>query len=104
MIKDLQIADNVIYALTNNSIILYDEHGNLLEEKNIPETFNRIFVHGTTIFSFARDKKYFYKLNSSWRKIEFAQGISDISGNNIFIVILDGSGTNLYIYNASQIK
>ena len=91
--------DNVVYILTNNNIILCDEYGNILEEKKIPEKFSSIYIDGTAIFLFSKSKKYFYKLNSHWEKIEFPHGVSDICGNDRLILILDGSGSNLYIHN-----
>ena len=101
-IKDLQMSDNVIYALTNNSIILFDIHGNSIEERKTPEKFSRIFVDNAAIFLFSQNKEYFYILNDDVQKIEFPDGISDICGNGKFTVILDGSGSHLYIYNRSD--
>ena len=101
-IKDLQTSKNFIYALTNNRIIRYDEYGNVIEEKKIPEKLDRILVDGATIFLFSHNKKYFYKFNNQWQKIEFTYGISDICQNDESIIILDGNGTNLYIFDKSD--
>lgn len=103
-IKDLYFFDGVIYMLTKNSILICDEHGNIFEEKKIPEKFNRIFADSTNVMLFSFDKEYLYKLNNDWKKIEFSHGVRDVSGNNEFFVILGGNGTTLYIYDSSRIK
>jgi len=102
-IKDLQIIDNTIYALTNNSIILFDEYGNVNTTRQIPEKCDRILVDSAAIFLFSSNKEYCYELNSDVKKIEYPHNIRDMCMHDGFIVILDGSGTRLYFYNRSHI-
>jgi hypothetical protein len=102
-IKDLQILDDTIYVLTNNSIILFDEYGNAIAKKQIPEKGDRIFADRATIFLFSSNKKYCYELNSDVKKIEYPHSIRDMCVLDDSLVILDGSGTRLYFYNKSNI-
>lgn len=103
-IKDLYLADDVIYILTKNSVLLCDKHGNIFEKKKIPEKLSKIFVDTAHVVLFSSDKKYFYLLNTDWEKIELSHGIRDIAGNDKFIVMLNENGTNLYIYDSSRFK
>jgi len=102
IIKDLQEYNNVIYALSSNNMILFDEHGNVLEEKKIPENCNRLFVDSNNIYLYSNDKKYLYRLADDWEKIDLPHSISDICANNKLTVMLDGLDNNLYIYNKSD--
>lgn len=101
-IKDLQFAHGTISALTKKNIILFDEHGNTLEKIKIPERLNNIFVNSTNTFLFSPTKNYVYILKDGWKKIDFVHSITDISGNNQVIVILDGSNSRLFFYNKSD--
>ena len=103
-IKDLQFVNGIIYTLTKKNIILFDEFGNILGEKKIPEKLNHIFVEDADIFLFSPKKKYFYRFGDDWEKVEFLHGITDMCSNNQSIVILDGSGSYLYFYNKSRIE
>ncbi len=102
IIKDLYLTDDVIYILTQNSILFCDEYGNLFEEKKIPEKFGRFFVHNKKVIIFSSEKKYLYILNTDWQKIELTHGLRDIVANNDFFVMLDENGTTLYFYSISD--
>ncbi len=101
-VKDLQFVDGTICALTKKNIIRFDEHGNVLEKIVIPERLNNIFIDSTNTFLFSPEKNYVYIYKDSWEKIDFPYSITDISGNNQLIVILDGSSSRLFFYNKSN--
>lgn len=102
-IKDLHIIDNVIYALTNNSIVLFDEYGNAIDRRQIPEKCDRILVDSASLFLFSPNKEYCYQLNGDVQKIEYSHSVRDICVHEGLLVILDGSGTRLYFYNKPHI-
>ncbi|GAH95950.1 unnamed protein product, partial [marine sediment metagenome] len=68
-INDLYSIEGIIYILTKNSLLICDEHGNLIDEKEIPEKFDRIVVDSTSVILFSPYEKYLYKLNEDWDKI-----------------------------------
>jgi hypothetical protein len=98
-IKDLQIFDNNIYTLTHNGIIVFDEYGNAIDKKQIPEKNDRILVDSAAVFLFSPNKKYCYTLNGNVQKIEYPHTVRDMCIHNGHLVILDGNGTRLYFYN-----
>jgi hypothetical protein len=102
-IKDLQIFDNDIYALTHNSIVLFDEYGNAIDKKQIPEKCDRILVDSVALFLFSSNKKYCYTINGDVQKIEYSHSIRDMCIHDGHLVILDGNGSRLYFYNKSHI-
>jgi hypothetical protein len=101
-IDDLYSIENTIYILTKNNVLICDEYGNVIEEKEIPEKLNRIVVDSTSVIIFSPYEKYLYKLNENWEKIEFSHDILDITANDEIIVILSENGTALYIYSKSN--
>lgn len=101
-IKDIQFVNGTIHALTKKNIIHFDEHGNVLDKIVIPERLNNIYVDSSNTFLFSPEKDYVYILKDGWEKIDFFHGVTDISGNNQLIVILDGSSSRLFFYNKSD--
>ncbi len=101
---DLSFSDNKVYVLGPGTILLIDEHGNTIEEKKVPERFSNIYVDDETIFLFSKNKKYFYRLNRAWQKVDFTSGISDISGSEQILLILDGQGNQLSIFDKAYIE
>lgn len=102
-IKDLYFADNILYVLTNNELLLYDEHGNVIQNMDIPEKCTNLVVQDCTIIIFSSDEKYMYKKDGEWIKIELVHGIRDIVLTDNSLFILDENGTTLYIYSLSHI-
>jgi hypothetical protein len=102
-IKDMHFANNRVYVLTKRKIIIYDEYGNAIESRNIPERSDRIYVDSTHIYLFSFNKDYFHELNEEWKKVDFAHGIRDICTNHEIIVILNKNGSTLYFYNRSDL-
>ncbi|KPK73821.1 hypothetical protein AMJ87_00455 [candidate division WOR_3 bacterium SM23_60] len=96
-ILDVQWHDTLIYALTKNRILIYDEYGNLFEKRSIPEPGNRIIVDHDQIILFTEQDNCVHQLNDEWRRIEFPFGISDLCVKKDTFVILDGNGDNLHI-------
>jgi hypothetical protein len=101
-VKDLSYAQGTIYALTRKHIVLFDEFGNILEHIATPEQLTNIFVDSTLLFLFSPEKKYVYTYTDNWNKVDLKHGVTDITANNQYIVILDDSGTRLYFYNKSD--
>lgn len=102
-IKDLYFADDILYVLTKSKLYFYDEHGNVIQEVEIPDKCTNIIVKDSTIILYSIDEKYLYKRNREWTKIELTLGIRDIVLTSNSLVILDENGTTLYIYSLSRI-
>jgi hypothetical protein len=98
-IEDIQWHDTLIYALTSHRIHIYDEHGNLIERRAIPEPSNRMVVDDDMILIFTEQNKHLYRAGAEWRRIEFPYAISDICIKNNSVLILDGSRNYLHSYN-----
>ncbi len=103
-VRNLHFANGLLYILTRKALFVSDEHGNTVEKKTIPEKVDRIFVDSTDVLLFPMDKKFVYLLDNICEKIEISHGVRDISGNNEFIVMLDESGSILYIYGSTLIE
>lgn len=101
-ILDVQWHDTLIYALTKNHILVYDEYGNLSERRPIPEPGNRIIVDHDQIMLFTEQDNHVHQLNGEWRSIEMPFAVSDICVKNDTFVILDGNGNNLYILSHDE--
>ena len=102
--RDLAFSGNMVYVLTQGSVLIIDEHANIIEEKKIPERFSNIYVGHEAIYLYSKNKKYFYILNRTWQRVDFPSGISDIFGNDRIVVILDGASNHLSIYNKARIE
>ncbi|MGD8978969.1 MAG: hypothetical protein PVI51_01090 [candidate division WOR-3 bacterium] len=98
-IEDIQWHDTLIYALAATRIHIYDEHGNLIEQRAIPESSNRMVVGDDMILIFTEQNKHLYRAGAEWRRIEFPYAISDICIKNNSVLILDGSRNYLHSYN-----
>jgi len=103
-IKDMYFSNDILYALTNNAIHLYDEHGNIHETIKIPETSTNIIVKDNTIFLYFEDKNRLYIRNDAWEIIELACGIRDMAVLGHTLVILDESGSSLCFYDLSRFE
>lgn len=101
-IEDVQWHDTLIYALAANRIHIYDEHGNLIENRTIPEPSNRIVVGDRDILVFAEQNNYLYRAGVEWRRIEFPFAISDICIKNNVFIILDGNRNYIHSYNRND--
>ena len=98
-IEDIQWHDTLVYALAANRIHIYDEHGNLIEQRVTPEPSNRIVVGDDMVLIFTEQNKHLYHAGAEWRRIEFPYAISDICIDNNLIFVLDGSRNYLHSYN-----
>jgi len=102
VIKDLHMANGIIYALTNKNIKFLDEFGNFIGEKAIPEKLEHIYVDSVTIYLFSSNKPYIYRLQEKWEKMELSTSISDMTFDAQNFIILDSDGNTLYFYNKSD--
>ncbi|MGB3342044.1 MAG: hypothetical protein WBB37_11245 [bacterium] len=103
-IKDMYFSDDILYALINNAIQLYDEHGNIHETIKMPETSTNIIVKDSTIFLYYEDKNRLYIRNDAWKIIELACSIRDMAVLDHTLVILDDSGSSLCFYDLSRFE
>jgi hypothetical protein len=101
-VEDLQSLEGTVYALTKNNIHIYDEYGNLLEKKPIPERLNRIYVYDESVLLYSKSSNHVYRLDTEWEKKTLPFSISDMCIENNLLVILDGTGTILYLYNRND--
>jgi hypothetical protein len=101
-IEDIQWHDTLIYALAANRIYIYDEYGNLIENRLLPEPCNRMVVGDHDILVFAEQNNYLYRAGVEWRRIELPFAISDICIKNNSFIILDGSRNYLHSYSRDE--
>jgi hypothetical protein len=98
-VEDIQWHDTLVYALASNRIKIYDEHGNLVEQKVIPEPCNRIVVGDDMILIFTEQNKHLYRAGVEWHRMDFPYAISDICIKNDLVFILDGNRNYLHSYS-----
>jgi len=103
-IKDICFYDDILYALTNNTIYLYDEYGNIEEKVKIPETSTNIMVKDSTIFLYSKGKNRLHIRNNAWQIIDLTHGVSGIAVLGHVLVILDDKGSSLYFYDLSYFE
>lgn len=101
-VEDLQWYEGTVYALTKNSIHIYDEYGNLLEKRPIPERLDRIHVYDERVLLYSESSNHVYRLDTEWEKIILPFSISDMCTEDKLLVILDGTGTIIYLYNRND--
>jgi len=101
-ILDLEWHDTLIYALTKNHIVIYDEYGNLSKKQPIPEPSNRIIVDDNQIILFTEQGNCVHQFNGAWRRIELPFSVSDMCVSKDTLVILDGNGNYLYILSHDE--
>jgi len=98
-ILDVQWHDTLVYALTKNHILIYDEYGNLFESRSIPEPSSRLIVDDGRIVLFTEQHNYVHQVNGEWRRTELPFTISDMCIKSGAFVILDGNGNNIYSFS-----
>ncbi|MBE0431962.1 hypothetical protein IBX73_00700 [candidate division WOR-3 bacterium] len=101
-VEDLQWRDGLLYVLAKNRIHLYDEHGNLVETKAIPERCNRIRATTDELLIFSEKARCVFKSDTAWSRIELPFTVLDICEKNDGFLILDGPGATLYICRRSS--
>lgn len=101
-VEDLQWHDDVLYVLTRNSVNTFDEHGNQIEKKAIPDRCDRIIVSDRQLLIFTAGTNYLFKADSTWLRKELPFTISDVCMKDDSIVILDGAGSTLYILDQND--
>lgn len=99
---DLDQSEDKIYALTRKHINIYDEYGNLIERKQIPEPMDKIYVDKQRIYLFSKSLNYIHRMDADWTKTDLPFGVSDMCTDDKVLVILDGTGTTLYFYNRND--
>lgn len=97
-VEDLRWRNDLLYVLVRNRIHIYDEHGNLVETRAIPERCNRITATADELLIFSEKARHIFRSDTAWSRIELPFTVLDISGKDDGLVILDGSGATLYIY------
>ncbi len=98
-VLDLQWYADTVYALTKNSIHKYDEYGNLLEKKAIPEHLDKIHVCYGKLLLYSKSSNHVYRLDTEWEKKTLPFNVSDMCTKDETLLILNGTGTTLYLYN-----
>lgn len=102
-IKDMYHADNILYTLTNNSVMLFDEHGNINRTLEIPFASTNILVQDSTILIFHEHNEYLYIMHDTWQIIELGISIKDAVMLDQILIILAASGSSLYFYDLSDL-
>ncbi len=102
LIEDLRWYEDQVYVLTKNSVHIYDEHGNLVEKKLTPEFCNRIKVVNHKILIFTEKSNYLYIADKPWMKKEFPFTILDVCEKEQSVIILDGLGTTLRVFDRND--
>jgi hypothetical protein len=103
-IKDMYFSNDILYALTNSTIYLYDAYGNIEESIKIPGTSTNIVVKDSTIFLYSEDKNLLNIRNEAWEIVELATGIRDMAVLDHTLVILEETGSFLYFYDLSHFE
>jgi hypothetical protein len=98
-VEDVVWDDTIAYVLTTNTLNQYDEHGNLIDTRPIPEQCSRILVADRKIMIFSEQRDYIYESDTDWRRIGLSLTISDICATNKVYIILNGLGNTLYLYS-----
>ena len=98
-VVDLDQFEDKIYVLTRKHINIYDEYGNLIEKMQIPEPMDKIHVDKQKIYLFSKSLNYVHSLEAGWIRKDLPFSVSDLCTNDKSVIILDGTGTTLYLYN-----
>jgi hypothetical protein len=96
---DLQWSRDTVYALTKNNIYIYDEYGNQLEKKSIPERLDKIYACEGKVLLYSKSSNHVYRLDTEWKQTTLPFNVSDMCTKDGMLIILDGTGTTLYLYN-----
>jgi hypothetical protein len=96
-VEDLQWHNNLLYVLAKSGVYIYDEHGNQIEKKPIPERCNRLVVADHELLIFTQNTNYVLVSDSTWQKKDFSFTILDICVQKNSYVMLDGTGSILHI-------
>jgi hypothetical protein len=103
-IKDLYATDGQLYALSNNRILLYDEHGNLHNTIQTPITPTNIIVQDSIIYVYGRNDNRLYMKTAAWQTIELDFSIQDIAVYKGILVILENTGSHLHFIDPGKIN
>lgn len=98
-VEDLKWHDGMVYALTKNNLCIYDEYGNLLEKNSIPERLDRIHVYNGRVLLYSKSHNHVYRLDTEWEKKMLPFGVSDMCTENNQLIVLDGTGAILYLFD-----
>jgi hypothetical protein len=101
-VLDLQWDKDTVYALTKNNLYIYDEYGNQLKKMAIPERLDRIHVGDGKVFLYSKASNRVYRLDIEWKQTTLPFNVSDMCTKDEILIILDGTGTTLYLYNNSD--
>lgn len=100
--RDMVYLNETIYILLQNSILVCDEHGNIIEEKTTSARADRIFAYDTSIILYYSGEKRLFVIDEEIQDFELAHGVRDIADHKDFIVILNQHGTTLFVYRKSD--
>ena len=101
-VLDFQWYQDTVYALTKNKIYIFDEYGNQLAKRSIPERLDRIHVGNGKVLLYSRTSNLVYRLDTEWKQTTLPFNVSDMCTKNEILIILDGTGTTLYLFNSSD--
>jgi len=100
--EDLRWHKDLLYVLTKNAVHTYDEYGNLTARTPTPEICNKILVVNDRVMIYKERSKYFYLADTTWHKKELPYTILDVCENRESIIILDGNGTTIRIFDRNN--
>ncbi len=100
--SDIAYLNDTIYILLQNSILVCDEHGNIIREQSTSARADRIFAYDTSIILYNSNENMIRVVDDDGRVLEVAHGVRDMLDHKDFIVILDQYGTTLFIYRKSD--
>ena len=100
--EDLRWHNDLLYVLTKNAVHTYDEHGNLTARMPTPEFCNKILVVNDRIMIYTERSKHFYLADTLWQKKELPYTILDVCENRESIIVLDGNGTTVRIFERNN--
>ena len=100
--RDMTYLNDTIYILLQNSIMVCDEHGNIIKETPTSARADRIFAYDTSIILYYSDGNILHVVDDEVQSVELTHGVRDIVNHKDFIVILNQYGTTLFVYRKSD--
>jgi hypothetical protein len=98
--RDLTVIDTTICILTNTSVVVYDEFGNLLTANPHSGVFNRMHIQGDRTYLFSPGQQVLQMMTDD-DTVSYGLPfvIQDIAGKDSLIYVLNDRGSVLYLYH-----